>query len=348
MGYDPVLHEFDVTLRRARVALTSSSRDLPESPRGLPFWDSPDATATGRLVHVGLAYEEDIPVDGLEGAIALIERGETSFREKVSRSVEAGAIGAIVYNNLEGPFYHWSAVNPSVPVMSISHADGLDLVDLVKQGDVGATISIGMEDLSSQNIIAIAPSATSTDRTVVIGGHYDTVISTEGASDNASGVAAILAMAEQIRGHSYSFDVRIILFGAEEDGLHGSIHYVDTLTSDEISNIVAMLNFDAFGIGTSLMYMSENHLTLEARKFAIERYGMEMSRFNEDPWSAYGGAGDHAPFRRAGIPTMSLISDDIEHINSPADEMHLINPELLGRATEIGLHMLEWLSEENR
>ena len=243
MGYEPTLQEFDVTLRRARVKLTSTSRDVPESPRGLPFWDSPDATSTGRLVHVGLAYEEDIPAGGLEGAIALIERGDTTFDEKVNRSVESGAIGAIIFNNLKGPFYHWFAGNPAVPVISISHADGRDLLDLEEQGDVDATVSVGMEDLSSQNIIAVAPGDTSTGRTVVIGAHYDTVISTEGASDNASGVAAILSMAEQIRGHSYPFDVRIILFGAEEDGLHGSIHYVDTLTSDEISNMVAMLNF---------------------------------------------------------------------------------------------------------
>ncbi|MCE2457898.1 MAG: hypothetical protein J4G14_08795 [Dehalococcoidia bacterium] len=42
-----------------------------------------------------------------------------------------------------------------------------------------------------------------------------------------------------------------------------------------------------------------------------------------------------------------LISDDISRINSPADEIQHINPELLGRAAEIGILMVEWLGEEN-
>ena len=45
---------------------------------------------------------------------------------------------------------------------------------------------------------------------------------------------------------------------------------------------------------------------------------------------------------------LSLISDETDHINSPADEMQHINPELLGRATEIGLLMLEWLGKEGQ
>ena len=94
-----------------------------------------------------------------------------------------------------------------------------------------------MEDLSSQNIIAIVPSVTSTGRPVIIGAHYDTVISTQGASDNASGVASVLAMAEHIRGHDYPFDLRVVLFGAEEDGLRGSNHYVDNMSPDDLDNM---------------------------------------------------------------------------------------------------------------
>ena len=347
LGYETSLQEFSVTLKRARVELASRSQDTPESTRGRALIDSPHETATGRLVYVGRAYEEDIPAEGLDGRIALVARGEITFEEKVNRVAQAGAVGAIIFNNRKSEFYDWYAVSPRIPVVAISQANGRILHDLVERDDLEATVSVGMEDPSSQNVIALVPSDRNTDRTVFIGAHYDTVVSTQGASDNGSGVSAVLAMAGHIRGHSYPFDVRVVLFGAEEDGLHGSNHYVDNMGSDEIANTVAMLNFDAIGSGTGLLLMGDDRLALEARRIALRRYGMEMGTFSEDRWAAYGGAGDHAPFRTAGIPVLSLISDETDHINSPADEMQHINPELLGRATEIGLLMIEWLGEEN-
>ena len=345
LGYETSLQEFSVTLKRARVELKSTSQYTPESPRGLALIDSPHETATGQLIYVGLAYEEDIPAEGLDGRIALVSRGDITFEEKVNRVTQAGAVGAIIFNNRKSKFYDWYAVDPPVPVVAVSQADGRVLQDLVEQDNLEVTVSVGLEELPSQNIIALVPSDRDTDRTVIIGAHYDTVVSTQGASDNGSGISAVLAMADYIGGHSYPFDVRVVLFGTEEDGLYGSNHYVDNMSEDEIANTVAMLNFDAIGSGTGLLLMGDNHLALEARRIALRRFGMEMGTFSEDRWAAYGGAGDHAPFRMAGIPVLSLISDDISHINSPADEMQHINPELLGRATEIGLLMLEWLGE---
>ena len=52
-------------------------------------------------------------------------------------------------------------------------------------------------------------------------------------------------------------------------------------------------------------------------------------------------------FRLAGIPVMFLISDDLSRINSPADELRHVNPDLLGVAAEIGVHLLGWLAEGN-
>ena len=346
LGYDTSLQEFNVTLTLARVELASPTGDTLEAPRALPISTSVQGIATGLLTDVGRVFEEDIPADGLEGMVALIERGDITFEEKVKRVAEAGAVGAIVFNNERGLFFGRFANQPSIPAVAISQVDGRGLLELIEQGELGATVSVGDETSPSRNVIADKPGSAGSDRTVIIGAHYDTVPNTEGASDNGSGVSTVLTVADHIAERDYPFNVRVILFGAEEVGLFGSRHYVDNMSPDEVDNTIAMLNFDAFGSGRTLQMAGDIELTAEATRIG-NNLGMNLGTFSEEQWGRLSGASDHAPFRLAGIPVLFLISDDISRINSPLDEIRHINPELLGRAAEIGILMVEWLGDEN-
>ena len=346
LGYETSIQEFSVTLPIGKVELVLPTGDAPESPRSFPLRLSIHGIATGLLTYVGRAFEDDIPAEGLEGRIALIERGDITFEEKVKRVAEAGAVGAIVFNNREGLFFGAFENQPSIPAVSISQADGRELRDLIEQDDLGATVSVGDETSPSRNVIADMRTATGSDRTVIVGAHYDTVPNSQGASDNGSGISAVLTIAEHIADRSYPFNVRVILFGAEEIGLFGSRHYVENMSQDEIDNTIAMLNFDAFGSGRTLQIAGDIQLTSEATRIG-NNFGMNLDTFSEEQWRGLGGASDHGPFRLVGIPVLFLISDDISRINSPADEIQHINPELLGRAAEIGILMVEWLGEEN-
>ena len=348
LGYETSLQEFSVTLTVARVELASPAGDTPDAPRSIPISTSIQGIATGLLTNVGRASEEDIPTEGLEGRIALIERGDITFEAKVKRVAEAGAVGAIVFNNDRGLFFGRFANQPSIPAVAVSQADGRDLRDLIEQGELGATVSVGDETSPSRNVIADKRGGAGGDppRRVIIGAHYDTVPNTEGASDNGSGVSAVLTIADHIADRNYPFDVRVILFGAEEVGLFGSRHYVDDMSPDEIANTIAMLNFDAFGSGSTLQIAGDIELTTEATRIG-NKLGLDPGTFSEEQWGRLGGASDHAPFRLAGIPVLFLISDDLSRINSPADEIRHINPQLLGRVAEVGVLMMEWLGDEN-
>ena len=91
--------------------------------------------------------------------------------------------------------------------------------------EVSATIATEKRDAAeSQNVVAdMRKSANDPpSRQVILGAHYDTVEDTQGASDNGSGLAALLTVARHIAGRDYPFDVRIVLFGTEEFGLVGS------------------------------------------------------------------------------------------------------------------------------
>ena len=63
---------------------------------------------------------------GVSGNIALIERGDITFKEKATNAQNAGAVGVVIYNNEPGNFS--GTLNNAgdwVPVVSLSREDGL-------------------------------------------------------------------------------------------------------------------------------------------------------------------------------------------------------------------------------
>lgn len=64
------------------------------------------------------------------------------------------------------------------------------------------------------------------DEIVEVGAHYDTVLGTVGADDNASGVAALLEMARLAADVPTERTIRFVFFALEEQGLHGARAHV--------------------------------------------------------------------------------------------------------------------------
>ena len=345
LGYETSLQKFDtpllflpdmyLTSGEGEPILNTESSHIHPVPILLGEVDS----ATGLVTHVGEALEEDIPDDGLGGRIPLIDLGWTTFREQVDRVAEAGAPGAIVTSEeLDDDLIPYT-YRATIPVMWLSPVDASAVLRHMEEGKVSATIAINERAAAdSQNVVADLRKSAGDDRMVILGAHYDTVEDTQGASDNGSGLAALLTVARHIAGRNYPFDVRIVLFGAEEYGLFGSWYHVQDMSSQEINSTIAMLNFDALGSGTTLHLIGDYDLTSKAR---------EMGREMGAPVLLQGGgmaSSDQEPFDEAGIPTLFLTSNDVSLINSPADTIEHINPDLLGYAAQVGVAMLDWLA----
>ncbi len=67
-----------------------------------------------------------------------------------------------------------------------------------------------------KNIIAEIRGEKAPEKIIVIGAHYDTVMETPGADDNASGIAGLLELARLFNNHSLHRTVRFIAFALEE------------------------------------------------------------------------------------------------------------------------------------
>ncbi|MFP5111413.1 Ig-like domain-containing protein [Bacillaceae bacterium C204] len=82
------------------------------------------------VVFVGLGSEDDFkdangqPID-LRGKIALIQRGTYSLASKIVNAQKAGAVAAIMYNNIDGDIDNYLASDVSfIPTFRMSKADG--------------------------------------------------------------------------------------------------------------------------------------------------------------------------------------------------------------------------------
>jgi len=173
-------------------------------------------------------------------------------------------------------------------------------------------------------------------QTVVIGAHYDHIGNgsefggkTEaakavynGANDNASGVAAMLALAEKMRqSPGKKFNYLFVAFSAEEYGAAGSKAFVKA--SDFVKgNTPYMINLDMVG------RLINRQLWVNGVGSSLSWNGVLSSvpgnlRFIKD--SAAVQPSDESAFYSAEIPILSFSTGPNEDYHTPGDDMSKLN-----------------------
>jgi Peptidase family M28/PKD domain len=114
------------------------------------------------------------------------------------------------------------------------------------------------------NVEVSVPGALHPEQAVVIGCHYDgEAVSTQSANDDASGCAIELGVAKAMgiywRSHHLypARTLRFVIFDAEEQGLYGSFHYLNSTINGDTRNIVAMFNEEQNGIAYPLRFLGK-------------------------------------------------------------------------------------------
>ncbi len=141
-----------------------------------------------------------------------------------------------------------------------------------------------------------------------------------GINDNGSGSAALLEVAESFaeRGTPYRNTVRFAWWGAEEQGLFGSEHYVSDLKADNpgaLTDIRLYLNFDMVGSPNFVRFVYDGDGSTggpvgPAGSAAIE--GTFTRHFESKGLASapteFNGRSDYGPFIAEGIPAGGLFS----------------------------------------
>lgn len=201
------------------------------------------------------------------------------------------------------------------------------------------TVAVGTK--SSKNLIADKPGVGSGTRKVVIAtAHLDSVnlqggatAAAPGADDDGSGSAGVLEIARAFRAHRGQQDLRLILFGGEEQGLFGSKHYVRSLTAKERTRIRAVVNMDMIGSLNSatrsvlLEGAAVSQSVIDGLSAAAATYTQLGVETSLNPFSS-----DHVPFINAGVPAVLTIegSDNANsRIHTAADTIAHIDYDLM-------------------
>ncbi|MBL7545824.1 MAG: S8 family serine peptidase [Bdellovibrionaceae bacterium] len=97
---------------------------------------------SGQMIYVGLGKEDDFTNLNVEGKIALIKRGELTFREKVDNAIKAKAAAVIIFNNttesIRGSLTD-DGSEVSVGVFMVDLAAGDAMMNALKEGQVVQT-----------------------------------------------------------------------------------------------------------------------------------------------------------------------------------------------------------------
>ena len=135
------------------------------------------------------------------GKIALVQRGDITFEEKVQFAQEAGAIAVIIYNNVFGDITMTIGNQAKIPAVSIGKDDG-DILAAKESGtlvfNAGNVAGPFMSDFSSWGPtpdLKLKPEITAHGGNIlsaVNGGEYEEQSGTSMASPNMCGIAVLI------------------------------------------------------------------------------------------------------------------------------------------------------------
>jgi Zn-dependent M28 family amino/carboxypeptidase len=255
--------------------------------------------------------------------IALVQRGTCDFVVKAQNAQDAGYDAVVIFNEgqegrqetLSGTL---GGVQVTIPVIGTSFAVGEELYDLTQSGPVVVRVATSTLSETRQTANLIADTKTGrTDRTVVVGAHLDSVPEGPGINDNGSGTSSNLEVALQMAelGIEPRNQVRFAWWGAEEAGLFGSQHYVDSLTARELKDIAVNLNFDMVGSPNYVRFVYDGDASDTASLGSTGSGAVEdvfVSYFDSQGLAseptAFDGRSDYDAFIAVGIPAGGLFT----------------------------------------
>ncbi|MDZ4823390.1 MAG: M20/M25/M40 family metallo-hydrolase [Flavobacteriales bacterium] len=224
---------------------------------------------------------------------------------------------------------------------------------------VGDSAMLGMglvKEITGTNVIAFLNN--NAEHTVIIGAHYDHLgygdenslwtgekAIHNGADDNASGVAAMLELAERLQtsNAAESNNYLFIAFSGEEKGIIGSKYFCEHPTID-FSKVNYMLNMDMVGRYDVAKGLAINGVGTSAEwKPALEKINIKQVQSESGV-----GPSDHTSFYLKDIPVLHFFTGQHEDYHKPTDDAAKVNFEGIHTVTDVLEDLIKSLDKKGK
>lgn len=180
------------------------------------------------------------------------------------------------------------------------------------------------------------------EKAFVITAHYDHLGVRDGevyngADDNASGVAALLALMEYFKGNKPNHTIIFAALDAEEMGLQGARAFVEDQNIPQ-EMITLNINMDMISVNDkNELYVAGTHhyphlkpIVEKVNALPLQlKLGHDTPDLGNDNWT---NSSDHAAFHKKGIPFLYFGVEDHANYHKPTDDFENINQTFYVRA----------------
>ena len=226
----------------------------------------------------------------------------------------------------------------------------------IKPVDISYTVSIGVEEILSENVLGYLPGTDLKEEVVVLTAHYDHVGKSgddiyNGADDDGSGTVAVMEIAEAFieaakDGNRPRRSILFLLVTGEEKGLLGSAYYADNPLFP-LKNTIANLNIDMIGrvdpahkenpdyvylVGSDRL-STELHRLSESVNKSTTGLELDYTYNDEDHPERIYYRSDHWNFAKNDIPIIFYFNGVHEDYHKPTDTVEKINWDVLRKRT---------------
>lgn len=210
---------------------------------------------------------------------------------------------------------------------------------------------------SGANVVGYIEGKKFKDKYIVVSAHYDHVGVQNGeiyngADDNASGTAALFAIANYFAKNKPSHTIIFAAFDGEESGLRGARAFLQSPPVAK-EKIILNINMDMvahndrnelYAAGTYHYPQLKPTLEKVAEKAKIKLlFGHDRPELKDDDWT---NQSDHGAFHAAKIPFVYFGVEDHADYHKPTDDYENINQEFYVRAVETILDAVKALDKD--
>ncbi|MEM6964785.1 MAG: M20/M25/M40 family metallo-hydrolase [Bacteroidota bacterium] len=219
------------------------------------------------------------------------------------------------------------------------------------------SFELGGKTVNCKNIVGKIKGHQHPEKYMVLTAHFDHLgIRDEkiynGADDNASGVAALLAAAAYFKKNRSKHSLIFVAFDAEELGLRGAKYFVDH-PPVALDSIALNLNMDMISrnekdeiylCGTyHYPFLKKKLLNINDGSALNVEFGHDTPNFGFGNWTS---SSDHAPFHKKKIPFIYVGVEDHEDYHKPTDTYERVDHSFFYHAVNLVIDIVLTLERE--